>query len=472
MGYEELEESKTRLDDVTLERQRPFETVRAECHYDLEPVSYRVPHVKYSTNRYDLEDKFVTQGATYDIREDWGKTKHVEDYPPVSIEEDFDDPMIPEPSVLTDDFDSYGFRYTANLGLGNSKHAWYSYTDLDIDQFRIIEELRNELIEQIKFIKSIQDAYRECRYRNYITDTLQKIAENNEEDFTPPDFGPPPTFIDLEGETRSITEISEDGCDDTKAICEFLRTEINENLKLECELIRERLGEEYVGTDLDTWWWEGWLDDDLFDKREFMDIDHGQQGVTFSPADFTVKDHYARPPYQDVAGSYVCGAEADVDEETGLVIPPDGGFTSDVCGCVDPDIILKTLPKYVTECNFPNYGEKYPEYLEYVASKDVRFWNTPLNTPLLRKAQETQLRSSEIMITVPGDFGLEVGMIIELKNAPSANIEGITGREPGADAYSILDGKWLIVGIKHTFQKGGRHTNIMTCVRDGLYVQS
>ena len=132
--------------------------------------------------------------------------------------------------------------------------------------------------------------------------------------------------------------------------------EINENELLECELIEQYLGPEWAGTDLNTYWWSGWLPDELLDQKDYVDIDTSQSGVTFSAIDLFVSDRYVRPPYEDILGAYQCKGHAEVNSSTGLV-KSRSGFTSDVCGCIDPDEVSKTLPKYVKSCGFPNFGE-------------------------------------------------------------------------------------------------------------------
>jgi len=354
------------------------------------------------------------------------------------------------------------------------------------------------MIAWIRFIKSLQDAYRECKYRSYLQDLANQEARNEleeDEEFEEVkiNFGPSPTFIWIDGNEYDLdflketpsgdntdgdevieVEEEEEGCPELSAICNYLAKSINEDMPMECELVRQYIGDQFIGADLNTWWWEEWLDSDLFDEVQYADIDinvAGIQGTTYSGRlDTTLKDRFVRPPYQSVIGAYECKGLAEVDDETGLVISPNGqGFTSDICGCVDPDLVYDKLPRYIKECVpdgavFPNYGEGYPNYLEVVGSKSARFWNTPMRTPLLRRAQEKLLRSSEINFEVPGDFGIEVGQFVKLLNTVAANIEAIDNAP-----YNMLDGEWLVVGVKHSFEMQSKHITTLTCVRDGLY---
>ena len=475
MGYEEREETKFRLEDVSLDRKRPYESVRPECHYDLKPVKLFTPVIQHSRPRYDLENQFVEEGVTYDFREDYDSWRHIGNRPPV--DPNTSSLIPPEPSILNEQFTSFGFRYTAVLDDGNSKNTWYSHTDLDIEGLRAVEKVRYEMIAWIQAVKSLQDAYRECKYRSYLKDLAQQEAGEGEE--VTINFGPAPTYIGVDGNEYSLDELKDEnddevGCPKLSKICEFLATTINNNMPLECELVRQYIGDQFVGSDLNTWWWEEWLDGDIFDEVRYADIDinvSGVQGTTYGDRiDTTLKDRYVKPPYQDVIGVYECKGVAEVDDETGLVVSPNGrGFTADICGCVDPDSVYDKLPRYIKSCvhdgaDFPNYGEGYPQYLEYVGSKSARFWNTPMRTPLLRRAQEKLLRSSEVSVEVPGDFGLAVGQFIKLLNTVSANVESVDDAP-----FNMLDGEWLIVGVKHSFEMQSKHITTLTCVRDGLY---
>jgi len=159
-----------------------------------------------------------------------------------------------------------------------------------------------------------------------------------------------------------------------------------------------------------------------------------------------------------------------------LVAPPNpashpyfgafGGFTADTCGCVnDPD-----KPKYIDNCCFPKIGHRYSEYLEYVASKDARYWNTPFKSILLRKAQMKMLFSTEIQIEVPGDFTVGIGDLIRIAlptamNIGTSSIEGIDGPQPNR-----LSGKYLVTRIKHTIDQSSRHKMKLNCVRDSNHM--
>ena len=123
MGYEEREETKFRLEDVSLDRKRPYESVRPECHYDLKPVKLFTPVIQHSRPRYDLENQFVEEGVTYDFREDYDSWRHIGNRPPV--DPNTSSLIPPEPSILNEQFTSFGFRYTDVLEDFNCKNAIY-----------------------------------------------------------------------------------------------------------------------------------------------------------------------------------------------------------------------------------------------------------------------------------------------------------------------------------------------------------
>ena len=118
----------------------------------------------------------------------------------------------------------------------------------------------------------------------------------------------------------------------------------------------------------------------------------------------------------------------------------------------------------IEKCNFPHYGERYPEYLEYVRSIEAQFWNTPLKTPLLRNAQLGILESQTIQIDVASNSEVKLGNIVKLNLAASTatNMEDIKEHP--------MSGKWLITAIKHTFNSSLKGYMRLTLMRDSQYI--
>ena len=444
-----------------VEYSRPYETVRPECHFDLKQFDYFVP-AKQSSSNSQIESKFTLVGITYDYFEDYETWNHVEGVPPYPTTLGPGN-HIPAPSVFTDGYKSYGFNYSTKVGVGNSKYTWYSHTDLDLDMFKKIKnEIRKPIIEKVKEAKRIQDIYNHCKIVKYLTDQATEAGEE------PPIF-PPIYEYNEEGKKVEID------CEDYS--CSRLQEAINE-IPLECQQITEVLGATYAGSDLSNYWWEGWLPEGYLSSVDYIDIDpmiHGG-GTTYNAPALQAKNKDIRPPYQNVIGSYQCPTIETGENENNLIVAPVGsapfygalgGFTADPCGCVNDSDESFNLPSYISECEFPKMGGAYPEYLEYVASKDARYWNTPFKSILLRKAQMKLIFSSEIEIDVPGDFAVSIGKIIETRlPAPLSST-----LEDGSQTQKInpLNGRWLVVQIKHIIESGG-HVMRLKCVRDSNHV--
>jgi hypothetical protein len=442
---------------------RAYETVVPTCFYDLKRVDYIVRSTT-DTPRDIIESGFETVGVTYDIREEWDKTSHVESFPIIEFQDSLIDEIIPEPSELTDLHSSYGFHYSSQLN-NHSKAVWYTHTDLDYDVFEQIDkDIRQPIIEKVKRAKSIETALKYCKYVEYITKKIQEQEPaEGEEPREVPNF-PPPIIIDQDGEEVITT------CQDSENIsCDVLVSEIN-NIPLECELIKEVLGEEYSGVNFDKYWWEDWIDD--LSVRSLQDVDPGVpfHGTTFNGPNFFSSE--TSPPYQEIIGSYVCPvSDLNQGEEDDMVEAPQnnqpwfgnfGGFTADPCGCISVQEVEDNLPDYINKCSLVP-GEKYPEYLEYVKSKNCRYWNTPRELPLLRNAQMKHILSQSLAIKTGGDFSIRVGDIIRLKNTPAPQKDGNVD-----DA--VNDGNWLVASIKHAIDVlGNQHDMILNLVRDSNY---
>ena len=440
---------------------RAFETVVPTCFYDLKKIDYLV-RASSDTPRDIIESGFESIGITYDIREEWDKTSHVESFPIVEFGDSLIDEIIPEPSEITDIHQSYGFHYASQLN-DRSKSVWYTHTDLDYDIFKKIDEdIRQPIIEKVNRARSIEIALKYCKYVEFITKQIENQGSGETPDF------PPPIIIDESGEEVVTTCQDEDNIS-----CEVLVDSVNE-IPLECELVGDVLGQEYTGVNFDSYWWEDWFGD-LYQRR-LSDVDTGVPfgGTTFAGPN--VFSSLARPPYQDVIGAYVCPVsdliDEDEDEETrDFVDAPKntqpwygnfGGFTADPCGCISVKEIEENLPDYINKCNL-SPGEKYPEYLEYIKSKDCRFWNTPRELPLLRNAQMKHILSQSIAIRTGGDFSVRVGDIIRLRNTPAPQ------KGDGVED-AVNDGKWLVASIKHAIDVlGNQHDMILNLVRDSNY---
>lgn len=492
---------------------RAYETVRPTCHYDLKKIDFFSQGKIAPRDDETIESTFKRVGVTYDYFEDYEKWAHVEANPPYPLEIGPGN-AVPAPSPFTDRFQTYGFNYSSKMGIGNRKYNWYSHTDLDIELFKIIrDDIRKPILIAVKDAKQRQDILGACN--------IQKSFKKREDDTGEPS----PNFPEIiYYRTIPEDECNQAECPDEKIIvdcfaeppeegypedcppnecpdwsCKKLQEVIN-NIPLECTLIEEYLGSEYKGTNFDRYWWEGWevseggvsatkqMLDSVYQESSSLSIPEGFNGTTFSIP--TPKSTNAEAPYQNIIGAFKCSGTGtdeeilldplgDYPELDGVIKRPTpqppfygafGGFTADACGCleVSESTISESLPDYIEKCQYPTTGEKFPEYLQYIASEDVRYWNTPNETPLYRKAQMQLLMSNEIAITVPGDFNVKVGSIIKTVFPVALNSENPEG-DSGTE--NQMNGKWLVVKIKHIFQAPALHKMKLTCIRDSKYIE-
>ena len=421
---------------VTLDKK--YDCIRPECHFDYKVFEY------FINSDSNPELLFEQKEEKYDYFEDWGKWQHIDDSynPPVSLK-DVDNERIPPPNLLTKKFNSYGFRYSSDIGIGSPEYVWYSHTDLDLDKMKIIKEkIRDPLVDTIIKAKELEDVYKQCRaYKRAVEDEL--ITEEQIPQI------PTPSGLTYDCETVD---------------CKAVKKLIN-GITLECKLIREEpsLGEEYAGCDLSKYWWYGWLPAQWLNQKSTNINDRVPLGGNTAGAPTTFEEpEAAGPPYQSVVGLYSCPVESDnkIVENPNPLGPyygTFGGFTADPCGCINEPKSFQ--PDYIEECKFPTIGSKYTEYLEYVRSVGARYWNTPLKSPLLRNAQMKLLFSQQIEFQASGYSDLHPGDMIELKFPP-------TSMNDGEGNSNTTNGKWLIIKINHSFDSSLRHISVITCVRD------
>jgi hypothetical protein len=496
---------------------RGYECVRPGCHFDLRHLDY---YVREDTERESL---FVKEKVEYDHENDFKNWKHIEKYDILTgkevedVEElDENDPQqrLPENTGITKIYDGYGFNYSNVIGAGNPEFVWYSHTDLELDRMiKIKEQIRDPLVERITEAKEYEDIYKTCLMGQNAIDFLKTNGElgGQAETRIRKSF----TATEEEIEQGKIGGFTAGGsfknCADYT--CEGVSGLIN-SIPLECELISSApdFGITYAGCDLSNYWWYGWLPHEWLDRKT-QDVDTKFQTQDFvemkgkgegydTNEDYTI----AGPPYQSIIGTYSCPKfnkeqfeeqgqvydlksfiknptalsqkeysegepseynDEDYEKDPNYMVEPPfygayGGFTADACGCIpDP---TANLPDYISACTFPSSGEKYPEYLEYVRSYGARYWNTPLKSRLLRRAQIALLLSQEIEFVAPGNLELRVGSIIKLEfptATESLSLDIANQKNP-------MSGKWLVAKIAHMMNANNDYKMSITCVRDSV----
>lgn len=466
-----------------------YNSSRPGCAFDLKWFDYYVPK-----NNDDVESFFTRETITYNHEDDYYKWKHVEDL--YNKENKTEEGNIPVNGPLFRNFNGYGFNYSTPLGVGNPENAWYTHTDLDLDiMIKIRDQIRGPIVQLIKEAKEYEDVYKACRSRQEFENRVKKYNDDLGDEGSAPSGsagleGYIPTDPEEENDLWSevqewppITKSSgnEDGglsteyqgftfdCEDYT--CKGLEKLINA-IPLECSLIREQLGAEWAGCDLNNYWWYGWLPKEWLEK---INNDYGDTWPQAAPSPYgggtgeSPNTQTQGPPYQSIIGSFNCpeqeekyswigGGQSDGGDEVLA------GYTGDACGCIsDPS---DSLPDYMTKCQYPVMGERYPEYLEYVRSVDATYWNQPLKSRLYRKAQMALLFSQRMQIEVPGDLSLRIGDIIKVIHAPIAG-------EDGWDLQAnLMGGKWLVTKINHRMGAGGKYTMLLHCSRDNTSISA
>ena len=417
-----------------------YNCIRPECHHDVKSFDY----YRGSINP---EQFFVEKEVVYDYYEDYKDGwKHVEDIPfdPLSYGCGGGVPCVTD---LTKKFNGYGFGYSNHIGVGNALNNWYSHTNLKLEKMiQIRDEIRGPIIEKVKEAKKAEDKYKQWAVYN-------KLIEMGVEGAVMP------------GGT------GEDGTEEVT--CSHVAELIN-SIPLECELIKEVLDEEWAGCDLNNYWWYGWLPTGWLEKDYGTNNDRVPYGGVTGDVPTPYIQHSAvTPPYQSVIGAYQC-PDVEIDEETGQVVFESnkgpwydsfGGATADPCGCIGNIESKIKKPDYIEKCNFPHYGERYPEYLEYVRSIDAQYWDTNLKSPLLRNAQLELLKSQTIEIQVPANSKIRIGDIVECNFAATTatNVQELNEHP--------LSGRWLVTGLTHTFDKQIKGSLFLTLRRDSQYIE-
>jgi len=102
-------------------------------------------------------------------------------------------------------------------------------------------------------------------------------------------------------------------------------------------------------------------------------------------------------------------------------------------------------------------GEYFKYYLEY-SKTNATFWNTPPQTPLLRRAQINLLLYQRIKILVNGSFKIKPGNMI--------NIAYPTAESP-VISQSRFAGRWMVYKVKRIIN-AQKHSMYLFLMRDGL----
>lgn len=104
----------------------------------------------------------------------------------------------------------------------------------------------------------------------------------------------------------------------------------------------------------------------------------------------------------------------------------------------------------VLSCDCPDIGEKYPDYLK-LRLNVASFWNTPAETPILRKRfLDSVTYGPQITFVVAGDFSIKPGNVVEVY------ADSISGYSTNITDSSVSK-KYYVVSVKNTVTNSGVH---------------
>jgi len=112
-------------------------------------------------------------------------------------------------------------------------------------------------------------------------------------------------------------------------------------------------------------------------------------------------------------------------------------------------------PEASFSCTCPEYGPKYEAYIK-LRQNVATFWNTNNDTPVKRQEFIDSVQfGPKVEFTTSGDFKYKVGSVVAI------NVTGIS-KNPKNQAFSIVNGKYWIVAIKHVITNSGTHESRLT----------
>jgi hypothetical protein len=116
-----------------------------------------------------------------------------------------------------------------------------------------------------------------------------------------------------------------------------------------------------------------------------------------------------------------------------------------------------SAPDSFLSCNCPEIGDKYEQYLK-LRLNVATFWNTPIETPVLRKRFLDAISyGPKVTFTVAGDFSIRPGIIVSL------TADNISGYDTSTGT-SVLSKKYFVLSVKNTCTNSGTQETTLTAV--------
>lgn len=107
------------------------------------------------------------------------------------------------------------------------------------------------------------------------------------------------------------------------------------------------------------------------------------------------------------------------------------------------------------------------EYAKYCSYAWNRYWSTPKEQPLYRRAQVALIQSQEIEIVVPNDMDMSIGKLVRVDTgrSPDTVDDNLLGK---VDKSDPLAGKYLVTGIRRVFDRDNSSMMRVRLNRDSL----
>jgi hypothetical protein len=117
-------------------------------------------------------------------------------------------------------------------------------------------------------------------------------------------------------------------------------------------------------------------------------------------------------------------------------------------------------PTSTCSCNCPEQGNRFKDYLNYTRTY-ATFWECPLDLPLRRRAQSSQMQAQIVKIKIYPNNKVRVGSLIEIYD-PN-DLQQLTKNK-----YKKISGKWMIAEIQQVLSSN-THIMELTLIRNSLH---